>query len=168
MKMKCCESIPKSCIHNTSFQSQLMNAPNQLECLSLEKPFCLVQCNTLAYWAHSKFTMKMKCWESSPKSCIHSISIYSQLMNAPNQPERLSLEKPFCLVQCNTLAYQAHSKFMMKMKFCESSPRSLIHNTSFSLQLTHGPKKLEVCNWQAFPDQCTIQLIGPFISYKAL
>jgi len=33
--MKCCEYIPRDCIHNASFSSELVNGPKKLECLSL-------------------------------------------------------------------------------------------------------------------------------------
>ncbi len=43
----------------------------------------------------------------------------------------------------NTLANWEHSQVTKKMKCCEYGPWYHIHNTSFSLSLMNGPKRLE-------------------------
>jgi hypothetical protein len=48
---------------NTYFSSLLINWTNELECLSLASPFSLDFYNTLAYFAYSEVTKKMKCCE---------------------------------------------------------------------------------------------------------
>ncbi len=56
---------------------------NGLECLSLARLSCLVFCNTLAYWADSYVTKKMKCCESGPRLLVESKTVnyfnFSQL-----------------------------------------------------------------------------------------
>jgi hypothetical protein len=45
---------------NTSFSLKLLNVANKLECLTLRSISNVVQCNTLAYWAHLRAANKMK------------------------------------------------------------------------------------------------------------
>ncbi len=77
----------RGCIHNTSFSSQLTNGHIKLECLSPPTLSNLESCNSLAYWAYSWVTKKMKCceyghcvtfhhfnrnkcWEYTPQQCL--------------------------------------------------------------------------------------------------
>ncbi len=58
-----------------------MNGPIKLEHLSLASLFSIVKCKTLAYWADSLVTKKMKSCEYGPRAGIHKISFSSKLMN---------------------------------------------------------------------------------------
>ncbi len=49
--------------HNTLFSSQLLNEPNKPLCYTTIGWNGLPGINTLAHWAHSYVTMKMKCCE---------------------------------------------------------------------------------------------------------
>jgi hypothetical protein len=45
----------------------------------------------------------------------------------------------------NNLAYCVHSQVTKKLRCCEYGCRGHIHNTTFSLKLSNGPKKPEHC-----------------------
>ncbi len=47
-----------------------MGSPSKLECFALTSISSQVEYNTLAYWAHSQATKKMKCCEYGPR-CQH-------------------------------------------------------------------------------------------------
>ncbi len=49
-----------------------MNGPIKLEHLSLASLFSIVKCKTLAYWADSLVTKKMKSCEYGPRVGIHN------------------------------------------------------------------------------------------------
>ncbi len=48
-----CHLCDRDHTHNTSVSSECVNKPNKLECLYLASLSCLMQCNTMAYWANS-------------------------------------------------------------------------------------------------------------------
>ncbi len=55
----------------TSYSSKLNNGSNKLDYLSLASLSSLVLCNTLAYYAHSYVTKKIKCCEHGLSAHIH-------------------------------------------------------------------------------------------------
>jgi len=79
MNPKC----PRDRIHNTY---SLTNALNKLEPLVTGKHFSLVQCNTLAYWAHSKVQNKVKCCEYSPWWLVYPYFFYRFPTNREPDP----------------------------------------------------------------------------------
>ncbi len=82
------------CIHNTSFTSQLTNWHIKLECLSPPTLSNLESCNSLAYWAYSWVTKKMKCCEYGPCVTFHHYN-RDNFLEYPPQP---------CLIRQNACA----------------------------------------------------------------
>jgi hypothetical protein len=52
-KIKCCEYIPRDCIHNSSFSLKLINGINRLDDYNTLHKNGFAGTNTLAYWADS-------------------------------------------------------------------------------------------------------------------
>jgi hypothetical protein len=142
-KMKVYEYDSRSHIHNTSFSLYLINAPNKLECYIRVSWKGLPGTNTLAYRALLLATKKMKCCEYGPWSHIDNTSFYLQPMVGSNKLECYIILSWKCLPGTNTLAYRALLLDKKKMKCCEYGPWSHIDNTSFYLQPTNVPNKLE-------------------------
>ncbi len=57
------EIVERMHTSNISFSLQLTNGPNKVECYITLGLKGLTGTNTQAYWAHSKVTKKMKCFE---------------------------------------------------------------------------------------------------------
>ncbi len=58
-------------IHNTQFSSKLKNWPDKHECYITKLSKGSTVTKTLAYWAHSQVTKKIKCCEYSPRCLFY-------------------------------------------------------------------------------------------------
>jgi hypothetical protein len=83
-KIKRCEYGTSVHIHNAEFPSELTNGHDKLVFPTIGWKG-LSGTNTLAYWAHSKVTKKMKCCEYGTRVHIHKASFSSQLTNGSDK-----------------------------------------------------------------------------------
>jgi hypothetical protein len=75
--------------------------------------------NSLAYWADSSVTKKIKCFEYGSWDGIHNTLFSSKLTNRPNKLECLSLSSLSSLVLWNSLAHWADLSVTKKNNYSE-------------------------------------------------
>jgi hypothetical protein len=92
-------------IQNTSFSSQLMNGPDELEFLSLTSLFGLMQCNSLARKNEVQLTRSQEPYSKQ--------FIFYQLMKRQNKLECLCLPSLNGLVWCNALIHKLSRKWII-------------------------------------------------------
>jgi hypothetical protein len=107
-------AVPDSSKHVSLFQASI-------------KVFIAVCCLNLLFCRHFRSTVFPELWQKKSKKTIRNTSTY----DGPNKLDCFSLSSLYNLVQCNALAYWAHSLATKKMKCSEYSLWGLYHKTFY-------------------------------------
>ncbi len=110
-----------------------MNGPNTLVCLSLESLYSLVLCKTLAYWAYSLVTNKMKS--------AFSLYFFVSRGSAGIQTFDLGMVRQVCSVYlwCDRTICQAHFQGYKGCRYFHTFSHFLYPSTSGRIR-THDLK----------------------------